>query len=157
MSNIFTNNGNIGLYKMIKDNNDINALYKLLFCESTSNNHIHGAGYASEAVSQNNYMKHKLIDMLIDENNNLENRLLAIYNIIYDRNSKENYYNLYEYQILQQILLANWDTFLNFIKSNNNKEHIIKQVSNVIDDKEDIIEDGIFNEIQIQQLETKLK
>lgn len=146
-----------GLYEKIRDNNDENALYELLFCKSiSSKNYYHGAGYASEAVSKNNYMKHKLIDMLINEKNNLEDRLLAIFNIIYDRNAKEYYYTSYEYKLLQQILLSNWDTFLNFVKSNNRKEYIIKQVSYVINDKEDIIEDGIFNEIQVQQLELNL-
>lgn len=157
MSNIFTNNENIGLYEKIRVNNDENALYELLFCKSiSSKNYNHGAGFASEAVSKNNYMKHKLIDMLIDENNKLEDRLLAIFNIIYDRNAKEYYYNNYEYKLLQQILLSNWEAFLNFVKSNNYKEYIIKQVSYVIDDKEDIIEDGILTEIQVQQLELNL-
>jgi hypothetical protein len=154
ITNIFTNNGNIGLYEKIRDNYDKNALYELLFCKSiSSKTHYHGAGHASEAVCKNNYMKNKLIDMLIDEKNNLEDRLLAIFNIIFDRNSKESYYTTYEYKLLQKMLFVNWDILMNFIKSNNHKEYIIKQVSYVIDNKEDIIEDGICNEIQVQQLE----
>lgn len=152
MSNIISKKK--GIYEMIKDENDVNALEELLFCNYISiKNYNHGAGYASEAVSENNYMKHKLIDMLIDENNKLENRMIALFNIICDRNAKEYYYTSYEYNLLQKMLFVNWDKFLSFIKSNNYKEYIIKQISVVINDKEDIIEDNILNKTQIKELE----
>jgi hypothetical protein len=152
MSNIISKKK--GIYEMIKDENDVNALKDLLFCNYISiKSYNHGAGYASEAVSENNYMKHKLIDILIDENNKLEDRMIALFNIICDRNAKEYYYTSYEYNLLQKMLFVNWDKFLSFIKSNNYKEYIIKQISVVINDKEDIIEDNILNKTQIKELE----
>lgn len=129
------------------------ALLELFYSKVIHTKGYHGAAWAAEAIASDNERRSFLLNHI---SNNLDNpdTILALYNLIIDRNSDGNYFTQDEFLLLRNWLSQKWQTFLNYAETHIERNNtLIYQLQTLVQD-DDYIEDRVFTQKEVEEIKT---